>query len=182
MSSARLHPGYAFAAAMRPLVAWVRVLLARPLLVFQQVFFTSLNGRTSGFFLPGRFVLLGHGKSFRVSLGLNRQNGVPFRFGSDRREMALDGLRTNGFLDLRIYAAHDIGNGFGADQILFPDLKAELGFQVHDEFKAIQAADIQVVDKQGIIPHQLRIDQESLRQYCFNSAAGVQLPSNLCPS
>ena len=175
MSSARLHPGYAFATAMRSLVPGVRILLTRPLLVFQEAFLITLNGRAG----PGRLVLLGHGKSFR--LGHNRQNSVPFRFGSDRRQTAQDGLRTHGFLDLRIDAAHDIGDGFRADQILFPDLKAELGFQVHDEFKTVQAADVQIVDKQGIIPHQLRIDQESFRQYRFNSAAGVQVPSNLSP-
>ena len=93
----------------------------------------------------------------------------------------LDALGTRGFPDLRINATHDIGNGFCAHQILFMNLKAEFRLQVHDEFEAVEAADAEVINKQRLIPDPLRINQESFRQYRFNSAVGVQWPSSLPP-
>jgi hypothetical protein len=86
----------------------------------------------------------------------------------------LGGLGRHRSLDLGIDAAHDIGDGFRADQILFPDLKAELFFQIHDEFKAIQAADAEVINKLRIVPNQKRIEYEGFRQDFSYSAAGVQ--------
>jgi hypothetical protein len=91
----------------------------------------------------------------------------------------LGGLRRHGSLDLGVDAAHDIGDGFRADQILFPDLKAELFFQIHDEFKAIKAADAKVINKLRIVADQRGIEHKGFRQDFSYSAAGVQMTSSL---
>ena len=93
---------------------------------------------------------------------------------ANRERLKLGVLGTQGFLDLRINATHDIANCFCAHQILFMNLKAEFRLQVHDEFEAVKAADAEVINEQRFIPDPLRINQESFRQYRFNSAVGVQ--------
>ncbi len=83
-------------------------------------------------------------------------------------------MGSHGRRELGIKAADDIGDRFCADQILFADLKAELFFQVHDEFETIKAADAKVINQQSSVPDQLRIKQEGFRQDFSNSAAGIQ--------
>jgi hypothetical protein len=94
------------------------------------------------------------------------------RRGAPRR--TLDGLGNDGSLKLGIKATDDIGDSFCADQILFADLKAELFFQVHDEFETIKAADAEVINQQSFVSKQRRIEYEGFRQDFSNSSAGVQ--------
>jgi hypothetical protein len=96
------------------------------------------------------------------------------RAGGNRGCLTLGVQGTQGFLDLRINATHDIANCFCAHQILLMNLDAERGLQVHDEFEAVKAADTEVIDKQSVIAYPLGINDESFCQYRFNSAVGVQ--------
>src|ERR1700704_4982163 len=67
MSGPRLHAGYALATAMRCLVAAIRILLARTLLVFQRAVLAAAYCRFGGVLgvLAVGLVLLRHGNSFR---------------------------------------------------------------------------------------------------------------------
>jgi hypothetical protein len=109
-------------------------------------------------------------RKHRVKSGRGSQGCIKFYLGDG----GLGGLRYRGLFELRIDAADDVGDGFCADQILFADLDPQGSFQIHDELEAIQTADTKIVDQQGIVVNPLGIDHEGLRQYRFDSAAGVQ--------